>query len=116
MGHLWERRCGDRRHHQLGPGGPLPLSSLVLSQQVWELEQELTKREHTISQSNTKISYLQAQLNQNEKLLQGQKQLQEETQGHMELVQQAEQQARVALESAQSRVCLAPPLRRSPSS
>lgn len=94
---------------RFGPGGPTPLSSRLLPQQVWELEQELTKQKHTISEAKAKVNYLQAQLNQSEKHLQGQKQLEGEMQGKMELVQYSEQQARVALESAQSRVCPAPP-------
>lgn len=115
VGCLWgERRGGDRCHHQFGPGGPTPLPSLVLLQQVWELQQELTKREHTISESHAQVNQLQDQLNQSQKLLQRQKQLQEETQRKMELVQQVEQQTRVALESTQSRVRPAhsPPLPR----
>lgn len=72
---------------RFGPGGPTPLSSRVLPQQVWELEQELTKQTHTISESKAKVSYLQAQLNQSEKHLQGQKQLEGEMQGKMELAQ-----------------------------
>ncbi|XP_032969594.1 coiled-coil domain-containing protein 27 [Rhinolophus ferrumequinum] len=92
----------DKKHQEVM--GLIEKDNIVLRQQVWELEQELTKQKHTISESKAKINYLQAQLNQSEKHLQGQKQLEGEMQGKMELVQYSEQQARVALESAQSRL------------
>lgn len=78
-------------------------------QQVSELEKELVKRERTISELEAKVSQLQAQVNQSQDHLQRRKQLQEEMQNKNEMIQRAEQQALVALESAQSRVRPAPP-------
>lgn len=76
-----------------------------------ELQSKLEKQEHTISEFDTKVSELQAQVSQNQNHLQRRKWLQEEMLSKNEMIQQAEQQARVALESAQSRVgprCRAP--------
>uniref|UniRef100_A0A7N5KF33 Uncharacterized protein n=1 Tax=Ailuropoda melanoleuca TaxID=9646 RepID=A0A7N5KF33_AILME len=87
-----------------GPGGPTPLSSLAPLQQVWELQSKLAKQEHTIAEFDAKVSQLQAQVSQNQNHLQRRKWLQEEMLSKNEMIQQAEQQARVALESAQSRL------------
>nr|XP_019612667.1 PREDICTED: coiled-coil domain-containing protein 27 [Rhinolophus sinicus] len=73
----------DKKHRDMM--GLIEKDNTVLRQQVWELEQELTKQKHTISESKAKVNYLQAQLNQSEKHLQGQKQLEGEMQGKMEL-------------------------------
>lgn len=80
------------------------LRHLSAPQQVSELEKELVKREQTISELEAKVSQLQAQVNQSQDHLQRRKQLQEEMQNKNEMIQRAEQQACVALESAQSRV------------
>nr|KAF6504246.1 coiled-coil domain containing 27 [Rousettus aegyptiacus] len=92
----------DKKQQEMA--GLTEKDNLILRQQVWELEQELAKREHTISEFDAKVSQLQVQLSQSQKLLQRQQQLQEEAHSKTETVQQAEQQARVALESAQSRL------------
>ncbi|KAM7100029.1 coiled-coil domain-containing protein 27 [Molossus nigricans] len=112
---LWERKCQiqamsdkfsnlQEEKKQTEMMGLIEKDNLLLRQQVWELERELTKREHTIAESEAKVSQLQAQVDQGQDHLQRWKQLQEEAQDKVELVQQAEQQARVALESAQSRL------------
>lgn len=69
-----------------------------------ELQSKLAKQEHTIAEFDAKVSQLQAQVSQNQNHLQRRKWLQEEMLSKNEMIQQAEQQARVALESAQSRV------------
>ena len=73
-------------------------------QQVAELQSRLAKQEHIISELEAKVSQLQDQVSQKEGQLQRQKWLQEEIGSRNEMIQQAELQARVALESAQSRV------------
>lgn len=69
-----------------------------------DLETELAECNLTITQLNTTVGKLQAQLDQCQNHLQRWKQLQEDLHSRNEMIQQAEQQARVALESAQSRV------------
>lgn len=82
------------------------------SQRVLELERELARQKCTTLEFKAKVSQLQAQLNQSQNHLQRHKQLQEEMQNRIEMIQQGEQQARVALASAQSRVHQRPlPLR-----
>ncbi|KAM9686998.1 coiled-coil domain-containing protein 27 isoform 1-T2 [Trichechus inunguis] len=91
-----------RKHEEMM--GLIEKDNLLLRQQVLELERELMKRDHTISEYDTKVHQLQAQVNLHQNHLQRRKDLQEELQSKNELIQQAEQQARVALESAQSRL------------
>lgn len=74
-------------------------------QRVSDLERELAKRDITISELAAKVSKLQAQVGLEQDHGQRWKQLQEDLRGRNESLQQAEQQARVALESAQARVC-----------
>ncbi|XP_032719123.1 coiled-coil domain-containing protein 27 [Lontra canadensis] len=78
--------------------------NLLLRQQVSELQSQLDKQARAISEYDAKVSQLQAQVSQNQNHLQRRKWLQEEMLSKNELIQQAEQQARVALESAQSRL------------
>ncbi|XP_007449043.1 PREDICTED: coiled-coil domain-containing protein 27 [Lipotes vexillifer] len=92
----------DKKHEEMM--GLIEKDNLLLRQQVSELEKELIKRERTISELEAKVSQLQAQVNQSQDHLQRRKQLQEEMQSKNEMIQRAEQQARVALESAQSRL------------
>ncbi|KAM9241692.1 coiled-coil domain-containing protein 27 [Dugong dugon] len=91
-----------RKHEEMM--GLIEKDNLLLRQQVLELESELMKRDHIISEYDTKVHQLQAQVNLHQNHLQRRKHLQEELQSKNELIQQAEQQARVALESAQSRL------------
>lgn len=93
-------------------GQRLRAPALSRPQQVWELEQELLKREHALAESDAKVSQLQAQVSQSQRQQQSWQQLQAVTRHQVEAAQQAEQQARVALESAQSRVRVPPPLPR----
>ncbi|KAK1340568.1 hypothetical protein QTO34_019139 [Cnephaeus nilssonii] len=83
--------------------GLIEKDNLLLRQQVWELEHELATREHAIAGAEAKVGQLQAQVSQCQNHLERRRQLQEQAQGKIELAQQAEQQVRVALESAQSR-------------
>ncbi|XP_032459017.1 coiled-coil domain-containing protein 27 [Phocoena sinus] len=92
----------DKKHEEMM--GQIEKDNLLLRQQVSELEKELVKRERTISELEAKVSQLQAQVNQSQDHLQRRKQLQEEMQNKNEMIQRAEQQALVALESAQSRL------------
>uniref|UniRef100_A0A8C6CZV5 Coiled-coil domain containing 27 n=1 Tax=Moschus moschiferus TaxID=68415 RepID=A0A8C6CZV5_MOSMO len=84
--------------------GLIENDNLLLRQQVSELESELAKQEQTISELEAKVNQLQAQVNQSQNHLQRWKQLQEEMQNKNELTQQAEQQAREALEYIQARL------------
>ncbi|MBZ3873878.1 Coiled-coil domain-containing protein 27 [Sciurus carolinensis] len=92
----------DRKHQEMM--GLIEKDNLVLRQRVSELETELAKRDLAITELNTKVGELQAQTDQDQNHLQRWKQLYEDLQGRSEMVQQAEQAARVALESAQSRL------------
>ncbi|KAM5320129.1 coiled-coil domain-containing protein 27 [Glossophaga mutica] len=84
--------------------GLIEKDNLLLRQQVWDLERELLNREGALAESDAKVSQLQAQLAQSQKQQRGWQQLQEVMRDKVEAVQQAEQQARVALESSQSRL------------
>lgn len=79
------------------------------SQRVSELEKELAKRDVAITELNAKVGELQTQADMDQDHRQRWKQLLEDLQSRNEMVQQAEQAARVALESSQSRVCCSPP-------
>nr|XP_025860670.1 coiled-coil domain-containing protein 27 [Vulpes vulpes] len=92
----------DKKHEEMM--GVIEKDNLLLRQQVSELQSKLEKQEHTISEFDAKVSELQAQVSQNQNHLQRRKWLQEEMLSKNEMIQQAEQQARVALESAQSRL------------
>ncbi|XP_025283161.1 coiled-coil domain-containing protein 27 isoform X3 [Canis lupus dingo] len=92
----------DKKHEEMM--GVIEKDNLLLRQQVSELQSKLAKQEHTISEFDAKVSELQAQVSQNQNHLQRRKWLQEEMLSKNEMIQQAEQQARVALESAQSRL------------
>lgn len=74
-----------------------------------KLERKLTKRDRVISELDSKVSQLQEQVELDQNHLQRWKHLQEDLQSKKEMIQEAEQQVRVALESSQSRVCPAPP-------
>ncbi|KAM6216883.1 coiled-coil domain-containing protein 27 [Rhynchocyon petersi] len=84
--------------------GLIEKDNLLLRQQVMDLEKALMERDHVISQYDTKVQQLQAQVNLDQNHLQRGKQLQEDLQDKMELTQQAELQARVTLESTYSRL------------
>ncbi|KAM8956284.1 coiled-coil domain-containing protein 27 isoform 2-T2 [Lycaon pictus] len=92
----------DKKHEEMM--GVIEKDNLLLRQQVSELQSKLAKQEHTILEFDAKVSELQAQVSQNQNHLQRRKWLQEEMLSKNEMIQQAEQQARVALESAQSRL------------
>nr|XP_024653336.1 coiled-coil domain-containing protein 27 isoform X4 [Macaca nemestrina] len=69
-----------------------------------KLERKLTKRDRVISELDTKVSQLQEQVELDQNHLQRWKQLQEDLQSKKEMIQESEQQVRVALESSQSRL------------
>nr|XP_020013943.1 coiled-coil domain-containing protein 27 [Castor canadensis] len=92
----------DKKHQEMM--GLIEKENLILRQRVSDLETELAECNLTITQLNTTVGKLQAQLDQCQNHLQRWKQLQEDLHSRNEMIQQAEQQARVALESAQSRL------------
>ncbi|XP_077927772.1 coiled-coil domain-containing protein 27 [Halichoerus grypus] len=92
----------DKKHEEMM--GIIEKDNILLRQQVLELQSKLEKQERTISEFDATVGQLQAQVSQNQNHLQRRKWLQEEMLSKNEMIQQAEQQARVALESAQSRL------------
>uniref|UniRef100_A0A667HXR4 Coiled-coil domain containing 27 n=1 Tax=Lynx canadensis TaxID=61383 RepID=A0A667HXR4_LYNCA len=92
----------DKKHEEMM--GLMEKDNFLLRQQVTELQSRLAKQEHVVSELEAKVSQLQDQVSQKEGQLQRQKWLQEEMGSRNEMIQQAELQARVALESAQSRL------------
>uniref|UniRef100_A0A8C5V006 Coiled-coil domain containing 27 n=1 Tax=Microcebus murinus TaxID=30608 RepID=A0A8C5V006_MICMU len=92
----------DKKHQEMM--GSIEKDNFLLRQRLSELEDMLSKRDQVISELDAKTSELQAQVEQDQNHLQRWRQLQEELQSKKEAIGQAEQQARVALESAQSRL------------
>uniref|UniRef100_F7IM23 Coiled-coil domain containing 27 n=1 Tax=Callithrix jacchus TaxID=9483 RepID=F7IM23_CALJA len=92
----------DKKHQEVM--GLIEKDNQLLRQQVSKLERKLTKQDHVISELDSKVSQLQEQVELDQNHLQRWKQLQEDLQSKKEVIQQAEQQAHVALESAQSRL------------
>ncbi|XP_063488082.1 coiled-coil domain-containing protein 27 isoform X2 [Symphalangus syndactylus] len=92
----------DKKHQEMM--GLIEKDNQLLRQQVSKLERKLTKRDCVISELDTKVSQLQEQVELDQNHLQRWKQLQEDLQSKKEMIQQAEQHARVALESSQSRL------------
>uniref|UniRef100_A0A2K5QE20 Coiled-coil domain containing 27 n=1 Tax=Cebus imitator TaxID=2715852 RepID=A0A2K5QE20_CEBIM len=92
----------DKKHQEIM--GLIEKDNQFLRQQVSKLERKLAKRDHIISELDSKVSQLQEQAELDQNHLQRWKQLQEDLQSKKETIQQAEQQARVALESTQSRL------------
>ncbi|KAL4667413.1 hypothetical protein H8959_006102 [Pygathrix nigripes] len=92
----------DKKHQEMM--GLIEKDNQLLRQQVSKLERKLTKRDHVISELDTKVSQLQEQVELDQNHLQRWKQLQEDLQSKNEMIQEAEQQVRVALESSQSRL------------
>ncbi|XP_012515536.1 PREDICTED: coiled-coil domain-containing protein 27 [Propithecus coquereli] len=92
----------DKKHQEMM--GCIEKDNFFLRQRVSELEDALRKRDHVVSELDAKASELQAQVEQDQNHLQRWRRLQEELQSKKEMIGQAEQQARVALESAQSRL------------
>ncbi|EFB27466.1 hypothetical protein PANDA_008096, partial [Ailuropoda melanoleuca] len=83
----------DKKHEEMM--GIIEKDNVLLRQQVWELQSKLAKQEHTIAEFDAKVSQLQAQVSQNQNHLQRRKWLQEEMLSKNEMIQQAEQQARL---------------------
>ncbi|XP_048205962.1 coiled-coil domain-containing protein 27-like [Perognathus longimembris pacificus] len=92
----------DKKHLEMM--GLIERENLILRQKVVNLERDMVERNLAISQLDSRVAELQAQVDQSQDHLQRRKQLQEDLQLRNEMTQQAEQQARVALESAQSRL------------
>nr|BAB62954.1 hypothetical protein [Macaca fascicularis] len=92
----------DKKHQEMM--GPIEKDNQLLRQQVSKLERKLTKRDRVISELDTKVSQLQEQVELDQNHLQRWKQLQEDLQSKKEMIQESEQQVRVALESSQSRL------------
>ncbi|XP_054298899.1 coiled-coil domain-containing protein 27 isoform X2 [Pongo pygmaeus] len=92
----------DKKHQEMM--GLIEKDNQLLRQQVSKLERKLTNRDQVISELDTKVSQLQEQVELDQNHLQRWKQLQEDLQSKKEMIQQAEQHARVALESSQSRL------------
>ncbi|XP_006871848.1 PREDICTED: coiled-coil domain-containing protein 27 [Chrysochloris asiatica] len=91
-----------RKHEEMM--GLIEKDNFLLRQQVMELERGLKSRDQIISEYDTKVQQLQDQVNLDQNHLQRWEQLQEVLQSKAKLTQQAEEQARVALESTQSRL------------
>lgn len=103
----WARGTAPRAGGQFGgkewdQGGKLVLLGSL--QQISELDSELSRRGLVITKLEAKVSELQEQVDLDHNHLQRQKQLWEDLRGRNEVIRQAEQQARVALESTQARV------------
>nr|XP_051684286.1 coiled-coil domain-containing protein 27 isoform X2 [Oryctolagus cuniculus] len=92
----------DKKHLELM--GLTERDNLLLRQQVSELDSELARRGLLIAELEAKVGELQAQVDLGQNHLHRQKQLWEDLQGRNEVTRQAEQQARVALESTQARL------------
>uniref|UniRef100_A0A0D9S8U3 Coiled-coil domain containing 27 n=1 Tax=Chlorocebus sabaeus TaxID=60711 RepID=A0A0D9S8U3_CHLSB len=92
----------DKKHQEMM--GLIEKDNQLLRQQVSKLERKLTKRDRVISELDSKVSQLQEQVELDQNHLQRWKQLQEDLQSKKEMIQEAEQQVRVALESSQSRL------------
>ncbi|XP_024653335.2 coiled-coil domain-containing protein 27 isoform X1 [Macaca nemestrina] len=92
----------DKKHQEMM--GLIEKDNQLLRQQVSKLERKLTKRDRVISELDTKVSQLQEQVELDQNHLQRWKQLQEDLQSKKEMIQESEQQVRVALESSQSRL------------
>ncbi|XP_005404197.1 PREDICTED: coiled-coil domain-containing protein 27 isoform X2 [Chinchilla lanigera] len=102
MSDKFSRLREDKKHLEMM--GHIEKDNLDLRQRVSDLESELAKRDLTIAEMISKVSELQAQLSLEQEHVQRWKQLQEDVRSRNEAVQQSEQQARVALESAQARL------------
>ncbi|XP_023555195.1 coiled-coil domain-containing protein 27 [Octodon degus] len=102
MSDKFSRLREDKKHLEMM--GLIEKDNLDLRQHVWDLESELSKRDVSIAELITKVSELQAQVSLEQERARRWKQLQEDVRGRTESIQQAEQQARVALESAQARL------------
>ncbi|KAM4871608.1 coiled-coil domain-containing protein 27 isoform 2-T2 [Thomomys bottae] len=92
----------SKKHQEMM--GLIERENLILKQKIANLETDVAERNLAISQLDNKVTELQAQVDQSQNHLQRRKQLHEDLQMRNEMIQQAEQQARVALESAQSRL------------
>ncbi|KAM5160832.1 coiled-coil domain-containing protein 27 [Callospermophilus lateralis] len=92
----------EKKHQEMM--GLIQKDNLVLRERVSELETELTKRDLAITELSTKVGELQTQTDLDQDHRQRWKQLHEDLQSRNEVVQQAEQATRVALECAQSRL------------
>ncbi|XP_058516753.1 coiled-coil domain-containing protein 27 isoform X2 [Ochotona princeps] len=92
----------DKKHQELTD--LTERDNLLLRQQMSELDSELTRRGLVITKLEAKVSELQEQVDLDHNHLQRQKRLWEDLQGRNEVIRQAEQQARVALESTQARL------------
>ncbi|XP_040843524.1 coiled-coil domain-containing protein 27 [Ochotona curzoniae] len=92
----------DKKHQELTD--LTEKDNLLLRQQISELDSELSRRGLVITKLEAKVSELQEQVDLDHNHLQRQKQLWEDLRGRNEVIRQAEQQARVALESTQARL------------
>ncbi|XP_036603531.1 coiled-coil domain-containing protein 27 [Trichosurus vulpecula] len=92
----------ERKHEEMM--GLIEKDNLNLRQHVAELEFELKKREEVISEYDSKINQLQAQVNLDKNHMNRQKQNHEDLQNRYEEMHLSEQQYRVLLESCQARL------------
>ncbi|XP_068935098.1 coiled-coil domain-containing protein 27 [Petaurus breviceps papuanus] len=92
----------ERKHEEMM--GLIEKDNLNLRQHVTELEFELKKRDEVISEYDSKINKLQAQVCVNENHMHRQEQNQKELHNRYEEMQLSEQQYRVLLESCQARL------------
>ncbi|XP_012589974.1 PREDICTED: coiled-coil domain-containing protein 27 [Condylura cristata] len=102
MSHKFSSLREEKKHEEML--GLIEEDNLLLRQQVLDLELELSKRERTIAELEAEVGRLRDQASLQQRHLQRWKHLQEELQSKQKMVQQAEQQASVALEGFQSRL------------
>ncbi|EHB18896.1 Coiled-coil domain-containing protein 27 [Heterocephalus glaber] len=102
MSDKFSRLREDKKHREVM--GLIEKDNLSLRQCVSDLEWQLAKRDGAIAELIAKVSALQAQFGLEQEHVQWWRQLQEDVRGRNESMQQAELQARVALESTQARL------------
>ncbi|XP_027699713.1 coiled-coil domain-containing protein 27-like [Vombatus ursinus] len=92
----------ERKHEEMM--GIIEKDNLNLRQHVAELEFELRKKEEVISEYDSKINHLEAQVNVDQNHMRRQEQIQEDLQNRYEEMKLSEQEYRVLLEICQARL------------
>ncbi|XP_078002354.1 coiled-coil domain-containing protein 27 [Phascolarctos cinereus] len=92
----------ERKHEEMM--GIIEKDNLNLRQHVAELEFELRKKEDVISEYDSKINQLEAQVNADQNHMRRQERIQEDLQNRYEEMKLSEQQYRVLLEICQARL------------
>ncbi|XP_031235518.1 coiled-coil domain-containing protein 27 isoform X2 [Mastomys coucha] len=92
----------EKKHQEVM--GLIEKENLILRQKVADLKTELANSEQTIEELNTQTKELQDQVNTDKDHLRRWKGLHDDLQMRNEMIQQAEQQTRVVLETTQARL------------